>query len=185
MQRFLVFLCAVIMTVGLSAQNKDQTSVPTMFKENKTSMVTLKTGRTVKTPNSNVFLKNGALLINDQLAYFVDSIKDNRLYCIELIDMDAYERNLRNNVNITNIDFNGEMLQSSNNNLNTEEDIVYPIIHQYYYLLDGKLVKAHDRDLSYHLDKERKRHLRTMVEDPTFNWTEPESLMKLLKLITK
>ena len=26
--------------------------------------------------------------INDQLAYFVDSIKDNRLYCIELIDMD-------------------------------------------------------------------------------------------------
>ena len=212
MQRLFVFLCVTIMTVGLSAQNKDQTIVPTMFKQNKTSIVTLKSGRTVKTPNSNVFLKNGALIyfqgtkakearmdiiasvdfddrkfinINDQLAYFVDSIKENRLYCIELIDMDAYERNLRNNVNITNIDFNGELLQSSNNNLNTEEDQVYPIIHQYYYLLDGKFIKAHDRDLGYHLDKERKRHLRTMVEDPTFNWTEPESLMKLLKLITK
>ncbi len=208
--RFSGLLCSLLMTLGLSAQGK--IDMPTMFRQNKTSVVTLKSGRKVKTPNSNVFLKNGALLyfegtkakearmdiiesvdfderkfinIDDRLAYFVDSVKGNSLYCVELIDMDAFERNLKNNVNITNIDFNSEMLQTSTNNLNTEDDIQYPIIHQYYYLLDGKIVKAHDRDLAYHLDKERKRHLRTMVEDPAFNWTDSESLMKLLKLITK
>lgn len=209
-KRVFCILCGAMMAIGLIAQ--DKTTVPTLFKENKTSVVTLKSGRTVKTPNSNVFLKNGALLyfegtkakearmdiiasvdfgdrkfinINDQLAYYVDSVKENRLYCVELIDIDAFERNLKNNVNITNIDFNSELLQTSTNNLNTEDDNIYPIIHQYYFLLDGKIVKAHDRDLSYHLDKERKRHLRTMVEDPAFNWTEPESLMKLLRLITR
>ena len=89
----------------------------TMFKQNKPATITLNDGRTVKSPQSNVFLKNAALLylqgteikearmdiiarvdfderkfvnINNKLAYFVDSVKGNSLYCVELIDMDAY-----------------------------------------------------------------------------------------------
>jgi hypothetical protein len=38
--------------------------------------------------------------INNQLAYMVDSVGSNILYRIDLLDLNAYNQNIRNNINI-------------------------------------------------------------------------------------
>ena len=207
---FALFSFALLMTTCLFAQKK--TVLATMYPKNKTAIVTLKDGRKVNTPNANVFLKNASLLyfqgstvkeanmdviskvdiedrsfinVENQLAYFVDSIKGNSLYCVEIIDMDAFERSLKNNVNYTFIDLSSDRLDSFTNNMNTEENFVYPVIHQYWFLLDGKLVQAHDRELWRVLNKQRYRMMKTAISDPLFSWTDKDSLMKLLNMISR
>ncbi len=209
--RLLLSCLAVLMVMGIHAQDQKKTIVPTMFQKNSTAMVHMKDGRTIKTPNANIFLKDASLLyyqgtkakqarmdlisrvdieekvfinIENRLAYFVDSIKGNSLYCIETIDLDAFDRNLRNNVNYTHIDFNTDHLDSFTNDMNTEEDYVYPVVSEYYFMLDGKIVKAHDRELYRVLKKERYRLMKTAMSDPNFSWTSKESLMKMLDLIS-
>lgn len=209
--RLLLTWMAVLMVMGLHAQDQKKTIVPTMFQKNSTAMVYMKDGRTIKTPNANIFLKDASLLyyqgtkakqarmdlisrvdieekvfinIENRLAYFVDSIKGNSLYCIETIDLDAFDRNLRNNVNYTFIDLNSDHLDSFTNDMNTEEDFVYPVVSEYYFMLDGKIVKAHDRELYRVLKKERYRLMKTAISDPNFSWTSKESLMKMLDLIS-
>jgi hypothetical protein len=203
-------LFAALMALNFFAQNK--TYSVTMYPQNKTAMVTLNDGRTVKAANSNIFMKNAALIylqgteikearmdiiakvdfddrkfvnIENKLAYFVDSIGGNSLYCIELIDMDAYKRNLQNNVNFTHIDLSSERLESNVNNLNTEEDFQLPIFKHFYFVLNGKVIQAHDRELYRALDKEKYRKLKTAIILPDFSWTDEASLMKLLKMISQ
>ena len=210
MNRLICLLVALVMALGVSAQKR--TTMLTMFKQNKPATITLKDGRSVKSQHSNVFLKNAALLylqgteikearmdiiarvdfderkfinINNKLAYFVDSIKGNILYCVELIDMDAYKRNLKNNVNITHIDFSSDHLDTFTNDINGEEDFLLPVFKHYYYLLDGKIIEAHDHDLWQVLDKERYRLFKTAISDPEFSWSDTKSLMNILRLISR
>ena len=209
-QRYVMALLLMLVAVGAFAQKK--TLLATMFHKNKTATVTLKDGRVIKAPDANVFLKNGALLyfqgntvkeanmeiilgvefddkrfvnIENRLAYFVDSIKGNALYCVEIIDMDAFERNLKNNVNYTFIDLQSDHLDTFTNDLNTEEDYVFPVNREFFYRLDGKFVQADARELYRVLNKERYRLLKTITGVPDFDWLEPECLMRLLEMISK
>ncbi|MBO4821740.1 MAG: hypothetical protein J5548_09785 [Prevotella sp.] len=205
-------LVMVLMVVASAAFAQKKTLLATMYHKNKTASVTLKDGRVIKTPNANVFLKNGALIyfqgntvkeanmdiilgvefddknfinIENRLAYFVDSIKGNALYCVEIIDMDAFERNLKNNVNYTFIDLQSDHLDTFTNDLNTEEDFVFPVNREFFFRLDGKYVQADYRELYRVLNKERFRILKTITNVPDFDWLEPECLMRLLGLISK
>lgn len=209
-KRCIAIMVAMVSVASLFAQKK--TDLATMFEHNQTAVVTLNDGRTVKAPNSNVFLKNASLLyfqgntakeanmdiiskvdfkdkhfisIDKKLAYFVDSVKGNNLYCVELIDMDAYERNLRNNVNYSHIEFSSsDQLNAYTNDMNTDEDYVYPVIKEFYFSLNGKIIRAHDRDLWVELNKKQYRMLKTIIDTPDFNWADTECLMKLLKMIS-
>lgn len=209
-QRYVLVLLLIFVAVGAFAQKK--TLLATMYHKNKTATVTLKDGRVIKAPDANVFLKNGALLyfqgntvkeanmdiilgvefddkrfvnIENRLAYFVDSIKGNALYCVEIIDMDAFERNLKNNVNYTFIDLQSDHLDTFTNDLNTEEDYVFPVNREFFYRLEGKFVEADARELYRVLNKERYRLLKTITGVPDFDWLEPECLMRLLEVISK
>ena len=210
MKRFSVLFMAGLLALCASAQKR--TTMLTMFKQNKPATITLNDGRIVKSPHSNVFLKNAALLylqgtdikearmdiissvdfgerkfinIDNRLAYFVDSVRGNSLYCIELIDMDSYKRNLKNNVNITHIDLSSDHIDAFTNDTNEDNDFLLPVFKHFYYLLDGKIIEAHDRDLWQALDKERYRLFKTAISAPDFSWSDPESLMNILRLISK
>lgn len=209
-QRYVLAILLMVLASSVHAQKK--TLLATMYHKNKTATVTLNDGRVVKAANSNVFLKNGALIyfqgntvkeanmdiilgvefddkkfvnIENRLAYFVDSIKGNCLYCVEIIDMDAFERNLKNNVNYTFIDLQSDHLDTFTNDLNTEEDYVFPVNREFFFRLDGKYVQADARELYRVLNKERYRMLKTITNVPDFDWLEPECLMRLLGLISK
>ena len=200
----------MLLTVGCLAQKR--TFQATMFNEFKPSVVTFKDGHQSRQPLTNVFLKNSALLflqndytmeanmdnivavdfindrsfvvINKQLAYFVDSVGSNKLYCIELFDIDSYERNLKNNVNIQNIEF-GEQMSTTAVDLNVEDDFKLPVFRHYYFLYNGNYVHVHERDLGKVLSKENKTMMKRIIALPDFSWQDEKSLKKLLEAITE
>ena len=204
----LTSILAFMVAVSTSAQKR--TTQATLYKNFKPSIITLNDGRHITQSFTNVFLKNSSLLylkgeytmeanmdkiaavefddryfvaINHQLAYLVDSIASNALYCMELLDKESYERNLRNNVNISSLDL-GDQISMSTVDLNNEEDYKFPVFRHYYFLLDGKFVKVHERELSKFLDKEQRTMMKRIIGMPDFSWQNIESLKTLLKAIS-
>jgi len=206
-------LCLTLCLAALSAFAQKRTTMVTVYRQFKPSMITFKDGRRLSQTLTNVFLKNSSLLymkgehameafmdnvvkvefddrtyvnINNQLAYYIDSVKSNHLYCVEIFDKDAYERNLRNNVNITNLDMGGDQIGTTTIDLNGEEDYKYPVVPHFYFLYNGEFVKVHEREIWRRLpkDEDKRRLFKSVIGADDFSWLSPESLMKLLKAIS-
>lgn len=190
-----------------------RTTQATLYKQFKPSVITLKTGRTINQPLTNVFLKNGSLVylngeltmeanmetiaavefddrkyinIDNQLAYMVDSVGSNILYRIDLLDIVAYNQNIRNNINISNMGFESGAITTTSMDLNSEDDYKLPIFSHFYFFYNGEFVKVHEREVSRVLpkDKDIKRKYRTIIGMDNFSWTNDKSLMQLLEAIT-
>lgn len=196
--------CAAVQTAF--AQGK--TYGLTVYEGYKPAVITLADGRTVNQPLANIFLKNSSLLylnragatmeanmdnivsvkfedrlyvkIDTLLAYQVDTVGHDALYCATVIDMVAYRQNLKNNQMLTDISF-GDQLSTTSIDLNEESDHMFPLINIYVYRLGGKFVRCHERTLGNMLGKEKKRIMRQYVTLSDFSWTDKESLLKLLK----
>ncbi len=199
----LLFMACLAST--LMAQ--ERTTNLTVYKNFRPSIILLKDGRVLKQPLTNIFLKNSSLLylhgttsmqanmdnivsvkfddrlynkIDTVLAYEVDSVGDKKLYKATIIDQIAYRQQLRNNQVITNLQM-GDQLSTTTMNLNGDEDYKFPLIDLFFYRINGKIVKVHERDLSRVLSKEQKRMMRTFLSMPDFSWTDEKSLMELLR----
>jgi hypothetical protein len=118
--------------------------------------------------------------VDTLLAYEVDSVGNDALYCATVIDQEAYRQNLRNNQVMTNISLS-DQVSTTSVDLSNEDDYLFPLINIYYYRLNGKFVRCHDRSLSSVLNKEKKRMLRTFVHMDDFSWSDQKSLIELLK----
>ena len=200
----------LLTTISVSAQKR--TVSATVYKQFKSSIVTLSNGHVTRQSLTNIFLKNSSLLyiqgeytmeadmnniatvefddrkyinINNQLAYLVDTIGDNRLYRINILDLDSYKAQLRNNVNVSNFEI-GDFVNINTVDTNNEEDYKFPIIPVFYYLYNGEFIKVHEREISRKLpkDKDIKRKYKTIIGLSTFSWTDEASLMQLLKAIS-
>jgi len=204
-------LFIIMAAVVLTAAAQITTTKLTVYKDFQPSIIQLKDGRLIKQNLTNIFLKNSSLLymqgtnameanmdniisvkfedktyvkVDTILAYVVDSIGNDVLYCATVIDIDAYQNQLRNNNIVSNFSWGaGGTIQTSSMNLNTEEDYKFPLVDLYFYRINGQFVKCHERNLQYILNKEKKRIVRTFVTMDDFSWTEKESLMKLLKAL--
>ncbi|MBP5338882.1 MAG: hypothetical protein J6Z14_06190 [Prevotella sp.] len=205
---------AILAISILAATAQKRTARATLYREFKPSTILLNDGRVIKQPLTNVFLKNSSLVylkgtytmeanmdnikavsfddrsyivIDKQLAYQVGekTDTDNALYRIDLFDMDAYQAQLRNNVNISNLDL-GEMIGVTTVDLNNEEDYKFPIIPIYYMQYNGEMVKVHERELWRRLpkDKDLRRMFKTVIGENSFSWTNDSSLLVLLKAIS-
>ena len=200
---------ALLIATSVAAQTK--TTLPTHYQEFVPSVITFADGHSSSQQFTNVFLKNSTLLflsgatameanmdnivrvafadrtyinIKGQLAYFVDSVRNNSLYCVELFDQESYERNIRNNVNYANITLGGDALSTTTVDLNNEGDYMMPVIPVYYYIYNGKTIRVHERDIWHEMPKAKRRIYKTIIGENDFSWVEPESLMKLLKAIS-
>ena len=204
-------LFIIMAAVVLTAAAQITTTKLTVYKDFQPSIIQLKDGRLIKQNLTNIFLKNSSLLymqgtnameanmdniisvkfddktyvkVDTILAYVVDSIGNDVLYCATVIDIDAYQNQLRNNNIVSNFSWGaGGTIQTSSMNLNTEEDYKFPLVDLYFYRINGQFVKCHERNLQYILNKEKKRIVRTFVTMDDFSWTEKESLLKLLKAL--
>ena len=215
MKRFFLTFIVFLLTIT-SAIAQDYTKSLTLYREFKPATVYLSSGKKTKVSLANIFLKNAALLYNrgentmeaymssidsvtiegktyvtieNKMAQFIDSIKGNRLYGVTLIDLEAYQAMLKNNVNITANSFqdlvgNSEQLSFSTIELESKDEHSLPIIRQYYYLYNGEYVRVHEREISRKLPKDKKHAYKTILALPDFSWTNPDSLMKLLKVIS-
>lgn len=210
MNRFFALLLFTMMvfTEGIAQQ---KTLYATRYKEFRPSVITFADGHQSRQSLTNVFLKNGALLflqgeytmeanmdnivavdfpgdrkfvaIDKQLAYMVDSVGKNAVYCVELFDQDTYERNIRNNINYSNIEL-GDQLSTTTIDLNNEEDYKLPVFRHFYFLYEGEYIRVHEREILRKLPKEKRTMVKRIMAVPNFSWQHEDSLVMLLKAIT-
>ena len=201
-----LFIITMLAVQSIFAQEK--TFGLTVYENFKPATIVLSDGRTLKQSLANIFLKNSKLLypsssgntmeanmsnivsvkfddrqyikIDTLLAYQVDTIGHNALFCATVIDMVAYQQNLKNNQVLTDISF-GDVLGTSSVDLNNENDYMFPLVNLYFFRLNGTFVRCHERTLGNVLDKEKKRLMKAYISLPGFSWTDDKSLLKLLK----
>lgn len=207
MKRIVLLL---LLTTGILAATAQPTTTSlTAYQSFQPATIHLVDGRKLKVEHANIFLKNSGLLyisghdtkeanlktmakvefkdrtyyrIDSVLAYQVDTVNHQELYCAPRIDVVAWRGLLINNRQLNNIDL-GEMVTYSATELVDRQDIHFPLINLYYLKIDGKYVLAHERNLKRVLDKEKRRLMASVMSEPGFSWTSEASLLKLLKYI--
>ena len=214
MKRFLLISAialAASFLCGSSIAAQERTTMATLYREFKPSVIYLTDGRKLNQSLTNVFLKNSSLVylkgtftmeanmdniarvefddrqfdvIDGQLAELVDSVGSDAVYRVDYLDMDAYQAGLRNNINISNISL-GEQISTTTVDLNNEEDYKFPLVHKYYMRYGGETFHVHEREIWRRLpkDKDVKRMFKTIITKSDFSWTSDESVSELLRAI--
>ena len=206
-RNILIVLLAIAGIVSSHAQQV--TPALTVYKEFRPAKVMLADGKILNLSLANIFLKNSSLLyksgletkeanmntvlrvdfkdrsylrIDTLLAYQVDTVGHDVLYCAQMIDMDSYRQQIANNREITSLDLN-DMIGYTTVDLQNEQDIHFPIKNVFIFRINGNFVVAHERSLKRLLTKEKRRILASAMAMPGFSWNDEKSLMDLLKMI--
>ncbi len=79
----------------------------------------------------------------------------------------------------------GDQISTTTIDINTEEDYKLPVFRHFYMQLDGQMVKVHERELNRKLNKEQRAMMKRIMALPDFSWQREETLMQLLKAISK
>lgn len=203
-------LIALLLAMVLGASGQIALSRLTAFTEFRPAVVHLADGKTMNLPLANIFLKNSSLLymnnsgtameadmknllrvdfddrtyvrIDTLLAYRVDTIGSSALYCAWVIDLKAFRQAVKNNTNITNLDLSfNTMLSYTTVEVNQEETL--PVVPIYYFKIDDKFVRVHERHLKRFLDKEKRRRMESIMDLKGFSWTDEKYLMQMLRII--
>lgn len=210
----LVLLSTVFFLAVLKVAAQEVTPQLTAFPEFRPATVYMADGKKMDIPMANIFLKNSSLLyisgeltkeantknllrvdfkdrtyirIDSVLAYEVDTVGANALFCAKVLDLKAYKQLIANNSNITNLDLNDltsmNMFQYTTIDINDVKDIHFPVIPLYYYRLNNQFVLVHERNLKRVLNKEERRRMESVMNLPDFSWTDESFLLKILEVI--
>jgi hypothetical protein len=210
----LVLLSTVFFLTAIKVAAQEVTPQLTVFPEFRPATVYMADGKKLDIPMANIFLKNSSLLyisgeltkeantknllrvdfkdrsyirIDSVLAYQVDTVGKNALFCAKVLDLKAYKQLLINNSNITNLNMNDllsmNMLQYTTVDIGDTQDIHFPVIPLYYYRINDKFVLVHERHLKRFFDKENRRRMESVMNMPGFSWTNEEFLLKILEVI--
>lgn len=210
----LVLSATVLLMAALRVAAQEVTPQLTVFPEFRPATATMADGKKMDIPMANIFLKNSSLLyisgeltkeantknllrvdfkdrsyirIDSVLAYQVDTVRTNALFCAKVLDLKAYKQLLINNSNITNLNMNDllsmNMLQYTTVDIGDTQDIHFPVIPLYYYRINDKFVLVHERHLKRFFDKENRRRMESVMNMPGFSWTNEKFLLKILEVI--
>ena len=206
-----IILGIFVMLMACSVQAQTITHRVTAFKEYKPAVVMLTNGKPLKVGAANIFLKNSRLLykngtkvleakldnvksvsiedkfyekIDTILAYRIDTVGKNGLYCAPVIDMVAYNLDQANKRHITNFEISTQVNMTALES--TEEEAhEYPLQNYYYIKYNGKFVKAHELYVLRAIPKSKRKVFWETVREVGFSWIHEDSLMKLLKVISE
>ncbi|MBP5712724.1 MAG: hypothetical protein J6W77_07035 [Prevotella sp.] len=206
----IVFLAlSLLICHGVSAQTISHGV--TAFKEYQPAIVELTNGKPLKVGAANIFLKNSKLLyksgtkvleaklanvksvsigdkyyvkIDTILAYRVDTVGKNGLYCATTIDMENYKLDMANKRHITNFEI-GDHVNMTALESTKEEANEFPLQNNYYIEYNGKFVKAHELYVLRAIPKSKRIEFWATVREVGFSWIHEDSLMKLLKVISE
>ena len=182
----------------------------TMYEEFQPASIELHNGNVIKEKHANVFLKNGKLLyksrnntimqanmsniksvcfadreyirIDTLLAYVIDTIGCNRLLCATLIDIDSYKSQLTNSQLVTKFDLGGSFVNvTSLDDIPNKEEISYPLVNYFFFEINNKIIRVHERDICKVLPKNKQRIFKTMIDSPQFDFGNQECLKRILR----
>jgi len=201
----------LLLLVVCSVVGQTTTASVTVYNEFRPATIHLTTGKLLRVSLANIFLKNSSLLyvsgtqtkqanihtltrvdfpdrvyyrLDTLLAYRIDSIGDDGLYCAQQIDIETWKQMVANNTEFTSIDF-GDMVGYSTAELSDYHDLRFPVVNLYFYKIDGKIIKVHERKLKQILNKEQRRKMETVIARKGFSWTDENWLKELFKTIEK
>lgn len=210
----LVISFTVLIMAAVKVAAQEVTPQLTVYPEFRHATVYMTDGKKLDIPMANIFLKNSSLLyisgeltkeastdnllrvdfkdrsyirIDSVLAYQVDTVGTNALFCAKVLDLKAYKQLLANNQNITNLDLNDlssmNMFQFTTVDIGDEKDIHFPVIPLYYFRINDQYVFVHERHLKRFFDKENRRRMESVMNLPDFSWTNEKFLLKILEII--
>lgn len=99
--------------------------------------------------------------LNNQLAEVIDTCGGNMLLKVVLLDMESFEKEYLNNSNITNLEI-GESLGVTRLDADPST-LKYPLCASYFYMLNEKVVRCHERDVQRAIGKAKQRDYRVCV----------------------
>ena len=195
MRRACLFLMLTAFCHLLSAQNVSNRV--TAYPDFKSAIVLLANGNPLKVGKANIFLKNSSLVyksgakvlqanmnnvsevkfddriyvkIDSVMAYRVDTVGENGLYCATVVDQ------------ITNLEISSQVSMTALVSPDDEQE--YPLNDYYYFKYNGKFVKAMELYVLRSVPKAKRRLFWAIVREPGFSWTNKDSLMRLLQTIS-
>lgn len=183
----------------------------TLFDKFQPAIIQMERGNAVTVTQANIFLKNSTLLykeaqghilqarreriksvviaghyferIDTLLAERLDTVGANAVFRVMLIDQEALDRFVENNRVVTDMslqDYTG----ATTVELFSEDEIEYPVISLYFVRYNGKVVRAHERELKRLITKDQRRAFTTVIQSDNFSWNNPESLSRMLKALS-
>lgn len=117
---------------------------------------------------------------HNQLAQLIDTVQQNKLVSVKTIDQETMKSEFLNSSDFTNIEV-GDMLTYSRTEANG--DGKYPLLETYYFILDGKQVLCHERNVKVAIGR-KKMAIYDTITKQFFNWSNRDDLMRLLKALT-
>lgn len=206
-----MLLAVMSATAQKGGSHTDSLHRVTVFPTWQKAVVQLESGKAVRVPQANIFLKRSSLIyrnsrgktmevptrnvrvveiggrhyerIDSMLFWLVDTVGHNALYRCSRIDIAALQQQIINSRDFTNLELGTEFLNTTTLDSN-DEDLEYPIMNIYYYRYEGRWVRAHDRELWRVLPKNMRQGYRVELAQPEFSWSDPRSLMSMLRRIT-
>ncbi len=210
--RLALMLAGWLVATATLAQSDTLSRRTMAFVTFRPAVVTLANGKTVNAPQANVFLKGSVLVyrnpqgrvmeanrrtvrsvdfaerhyerIDTMLYWRVDTVGSNALYCATYIDMLSLRQQILNSRNMTDVQMNSLMLSSTALTAN-DEDFDLPYTNVYYYRYRGKWVRVHERDIDHALPRNKRQAYKLALSMPAFSWSDPHSLLELLRSISE
>lgn len=207
MKRVYLFFMLTAFCSLLSAQNISNRV--TAYQDFKSAVVLLANGNALRVGSANIFLKNSSLVyksgakilqanmnnvsevkfddrhyvkIDSVMAYQVDTVGQNGLYCATVVDTEAYNMLMANKRQITNFEISSQVSMTALEAPDDERE--YPLNDYYYFKYNGKFIRAVELYVLRAVPKAKRRLFWAIVREPGFSWTNTESLMHLLQTIS-
>lgn len=209
----ILFTCLLVSAgISLSAQHHvGSTFHTTLYETYQPARITLSSGKVIMQKQANVFLKNARLVfksgrhdmlanmnqvqkvefadksfvrLDTMLAEVADVVGTNRILCTTTIDLDAYNSQKINDRIISNFQIGTDQVSATSIDTSPSDEL-FPLVRTYYFEIDGKIVKTHERTLRRMLPKAKRSRFDFYLQLPDFSWYDVASLRKVLELFEK
>lgn len=202
---------AVCSMAGYAQSVFDRTDNVTLFPEYHEALIVLNNGTYNRQPLANIFLKRSTFVykkgadvleanmqvikevrfgdrkfvnIGTQLAEVIDSVGENLLVLVRVINQDGLTRELLNNSTITNLSITDSQMGVTR--LDANPDVLrYPVDNNYYFIVKGEVILAQDRESKRTVGRKKWNDYDKVVKDPDFRWLNKDCLMRLLEVFSK
>lgn len=203
--RTILLLLLMLAVIGSSAQSV--TEALTVYRQFRPATVFLANGKKSRVDMANIFLKNSALLfkrgddtmqatmstisrvefsdrtyyrLDTLLAYVVDSVAGRPLFCAQRIDVEAFQRWVANNTEISSLSLGDNIGVTT---VEIGEESTLPVREDYFVKIKDRYILISERNLKRELDKEHRRIMASVISRPSFSWTDSKSLLELLAAV--
>ena len=207
----IIFLILLQVVSAVAQIPSGRSADVTLYKEFKPATVYMKNGKISQLRYGNVFLKNSTLvyrqtekstvmeanmsvvkhvIMNDrtfvnldqQLAEVLDTVSENYLMRVCTIDVETMKAEYLNESNYTNFDL-GEVFSFTRSDA-IEKQEPYPLLDRYYFVIKGKKILAHERNVRNSISRKRLTEYDTMI-NMGFSWASTDDLRRMLVFLSE